>query len=39
MTKHINTNIDSSRSPLFIPYAILGVLSILAFGAVGLALR
>jgi hypothetical protein len=27
---HVATNVDHSRSPIFIPYAILGVLSVLA---------
>lgn len=34
---HVATNIDRSRSPIFIPYAILGVLSTLAAAAVALA--
>jgi hypothetical protein len=35
--KHVATNVDRSRSPLIVPYTILGVLSILGALAVVLA--
>jgi len=36
---HVPSNIDRSRSPIFIPFAILGVLTILAASVAGIAFR
>ncbi len=36
--KHVATNVDRSRSPIVIPFAILGLLSILALCSIGLAM-
>ena len=35
---HQPTNVDQSRSPIVVPYAILGVMSLLALGSAILAL-